>query len=38
MPPNLRHAVQAKKPFSMLLTLIKPVAAAKPAGEGDGHC
>jgi quercetin dioxygenase-like cupin family protein len=38
MPPNLRHAVQAKKPFSMLLTLIKPAAAAKPAGEGDGHC
>lgn len=24
MPPNLRHAVQAKQQFSMLLTLIKP--------------
>src|SRR5687768_12750277 len=22
MPPNLRHAVQAKQPFSMLLTLV----------------
>lgn len=24
MPPNLRHAVRAKHPFSMLLTLLKP--------------
>jgi quercetin dioxygenase-like cupin family protein len=29
MPPNLRHAVKATKPFSMLLTLTKP--AEKPA-------
>lgn len=37
MPPNLRHAVQARQPFSMLLTLVKP--AHKPeAGTGDGHC
>lgn len=37
MPPNLRHAVQAKQPFSMLLTLVKP--AHKPeSGSGDGHC
>lgn len=37
MPPNLRHAVQARQPFSMLLTLIKP--AHKPeSGSGDGHC
>lgn len=37
MPPNLRHAVQAKQPFSMLLTLVKP--AHKPeSGTGDGHC
>lgn len=25
MPPNLRHAVKATKPFSMLLTLTKPL-------------
>ena len=25
MPPNLRHAVKATKPFSMLLTLTKPI-------------
>ena len=25
MPPNLRHAVKATEPFSMLLTLTKPV-------------
>lgn len=37
MPPNLRHAVQAKQPFSMLLTLIKP--ADKPRTEaGERHC
>ena len=24
MPPNLAHAVKATKPFSMLLTLLKP--------------
>ena len=29
MPPNLRHAVKATRPFSMLLTLTKPVN--KPA-------
>lgn len=38
MPPNLRHAVQARQPFSMLLTLLKPIEAARAAGEGDGHC
>lgn len=38
MPPNLRHAVQAKQAFSMLLTLMKPADGAKAAGEGDGHC
>lgn len=37
MPPNLRHAVQARQPFSMLLTLIKP-AQEPPAGAGDGAC
>lgn len=37
MPPNLRHAVQAKQPFSMLLTLIKPAHEPK-SGTGDGHC
>ena len=37
MPPNLRHAVQARQPFSMLLTLIKP-ACKSTAGTGDGHC
>lgn len=37
MPPNLRHAVQAKQPFSMLLTLIKP-AHQPESGTGDGHC
>jgi quercetin dioxygenase-like cupin family protein len=26
MPPNLPHAVKATKPFSMLLTLTRPVA------------
>ena len=29
MPPNLRHALKATKPFSMLLTLTKPLE--KPA-------
>lgn len=38
MPPNLRHAVQAKQPFSMLLTLFKPAEAAKVKDAGDGHC
>ena len=39
MPPNLRHAVKASQPFSMLLTLIKPAAKAKTeANENDGHC
>jgi quercetin dioxygenase-like cupin family protein len=28
MPPNLRHAVKATQPFSMLLTLFKPAAPA----------
>jgi quercetin dioxygenase-like cupin family protein len=37
MPPNLRHAVQAKQPFSMLLTLVKPAHEPK-SGTGDGHC
>lgn len=37
MPPNLRHAVRAKQPFSMLLTLIKPAHEPK-SGTGDGHC
>jgi len=37
MAPNLRHAVQAKQPFSMLLTLVKP-AHNPAAGGGDGHC
>lgn len=35
MPPNLRHAVQARQRFSMLLTLIKP---AHNAGSGDSPC
>jgi quercetin dioxygenase-like cupin family protein len=39
MPPNLRHAVKASQPFSMLLTLIKPAGKAKTgANESDGHC
>jgi quercetin dioxygenase-like cupin family protein len=39
MPPNLRHAVKASQPFSMLLTLIKPAGNAKmKANESDGHC
>ena len=39
MPPNLRHAVKASQPFSMLLTLIKPAGNAKTkANESDGHC
>jgi quercetin dioxygenase-like cupin family protein len=37
MPPNLRHAVRAKQPFSMLLTLIQPAHEPK-SGTGDGHC
>ena len=37
MRPNQRHAVRAKQPFSMLLTLIKPAHNLKP-GSGDGHC
>jgi quercetin dioxygenase-like cupin family protein len=37
MPPNLRHAVRAKQPFSMLLTLVKPAHEPK-SGTGDGHC
>jgi quercetin dioxygenase-like cupin family protein len=36
MPPNLRHAVQAKQPFSMLLTFIKPALQAQP-GAGAGQ-
>lgn len=36
MPPNLRHAVRAKQPFSMLLTLVKPAHEPK-SGTGDGH-
>jgi quercetin dioxygenase-like cupin family protein len=39
MPPNLRHAVKAKQPFSMLLLLIKPAGQAEtPPGQGDGDC
>jgi quercetin dioxygenase-like cupin family protein len=37
MPPNLRHAVQARQPFSMLLTLVTPAHEPK-SGTGDGHC
>lgn len=37
MPPNLKHAVRAKQPFSMLLTLIKPAHLPQP-GTSDGHC
>ena len=37
MPPNLRHAVHAKQPFSMLLTLVKPCTSTG-TNEGDGHC
>ena len=37
MPPNLRHAVQAKQQFSMLLTFVKPAHQPNP-GTGDGHC
>jgi quercetin dioxygenase-like cupin family protein len=37
MPPNLPHAVRAKQPFSMLLTLIKPNQEPK-SGTSDGHC
>lgn len=37
MPPHLRHAVRARKEFSMLLTLIQP-AHQGPSGTGDGHC
>lgn len=37
MPPNLRHAVRAKQPFSMLLTLVKPAHEPK-SGTSDGHC
>ena len=36
MPPNLRHAVRAKQPFSMLLTLITPAHDSESAA-GD-HC
>ncbi len=35
MPPNLRHAVQAKQAFSMLLTLIKPATAAAADGNTE---
>lgn len=39
MPPNLPHAVKAIKPFSMLLTLVKPAENPKTgAGGGEGHC
>ena len=31
MPPSVPHAVKATEPFSMLLTLIKPVPEAAPA-------
>jgi quercetin dioxygenase-like cupin family protein len=30
MPPNLRHAVKATRPFSMLLTLTKPTDKPVP--------
>jgi len=33
MPPNLRHAVKASQPFSMLLTLINPAGEAKHGKE-----
>lgn len=36
MPPNLRHAVKAKRSFSMLLTLIKP-GHESAAISGDDH-
>lgn len=39
MPPNLPHAVKAKQPFSMLLTLVKSVSQPEiSSGEGGGHC
>lgn len=39
MPPNLRHAVKAKQPFSMLLTLIKPARQTEtPTNAPGGHC
>lgn len=39
LPPNLPHAVKAIKPFSMLLTLVKPAEKPKAgAGRGDSQC
>lgn len=35
MPSNLRHAVQAQQPFSMLLTFIKPAHEPKPNTDND---
>jgi len=38
MPPNLRHAVKAKQPFSMLLTFVTPAGQTKASPEkSDGH-
>lgn len=34
MPPNLPHAVKATEPFSMLLTLMKPLPEAAPSIPG----
>jgi quercetin dioxygenase-like cupin family protein len=36
MPPNLRHAVKAKQPFSMLLTLIKPAKQTETSTKAAG--
>lgn len=39
MPPNLRHAVKAKEPFSMLLTLVKSAGQTEISpSKSDGHC
>lgn len=35
MPPNLPHAVRAVRPFSMLLTLLEPAAAASAPAAGQ---
>jgi quercetin dioxygenase-like cupin family protein len=39
MPPNLRHAVKAKQPFSMLLTLTKSAEPKEtPTGKSAEPC
>ena len=39
MPPNLRHAVKAKQPFSMLLTLVKSASQTESSSVESGeHC